>query len=66
MWGSHHGQGKGLVHNNRKSCRVDLHHHGLWSGVILEFGPRVATSDRGDVVVVVVVPLPKRRGGARF
>ena len=36
----------------------------FWS--LTWFGPRVATSDRGDVVVVVVVPLPNQRGGARF
>ena len=35
-------------------------------GRLTWFGPRVASSDRGDVVVVIVAPLPKRRGGARF
>ena len=29
-------------------------------------GTKVTSSGRGEVVIVVVVPLPKRRGGAKF
>ena len=36
------------------------------SQVLAWLGTKVTSSTGGDVVVVVVFPLPKRRGGARF